>query len=280
MGTSPYRDLDRPPLREADLRRGVLSPPGAAESGFWRELTVVEVTGSTNADVADAARRGAAEGMVRLAEEQTAGRGRLDRDWSAPKRSGLTFSVLLRPSQVPAALRGWLPLLAGLAVAEALEENAPAAGVGLKWPNDILAGERKLGGILAEVVGEAVVVGIGVNVSLHERELPVPTATSLALVGAGTDREILLCAMLHRLAGRYRDWCAAGGDPDAAGIRAAYVTRCRTLGRQVRILRPAGADLAGEAIAIDPLGQLVVRTIAGNGGGEEIIGAGDVIHVR
>src|SRR3954471_24155194 len=110
--TSPYTDLDRPPLSESALRRALVVP-----GGLWTDLTVVAETGSTNADLAAAARAGAPEGTVRVAERQTAGRGRLDRVWQSPARGGIAASVLLRP-HVPAARLGWLSLLAGVAVVE------------------------------------------------------------------------------------------------------------------------------------------------------------------
>lgn len=277
--TSPYRDLDRPPLREADLRRALVAPAGAADPGLWRALRVVASTGSTNADLVAAARAGGSEGSILVAEEQTAGRGRLARGWVAPARSGLTFSVLLRPQRVPPASRGWLPLLAGVAVAEALAGLAPDLPVALKWPNDVLAGaeQRKLGGILVELVGDAAVVGIGLNVTLRADELPVPTATSLALEGAQVDRDSLLRAVLRRLASRYRTWLAAGGDPEPSGLRAGYVELCTTLGRTVRVHRPARPELLGTAAGIDAHGQLLVDTADQ---GRQIIGAGEVLHVR
>src|SRR5690606_31849926 len=134
-----------------------------------------------NADVAAAAREGAAEGFVLIAEHQQSGRGRLDRSWQAPPRAGITLSVLLRPAVEPTQL-GWLPLLTGVAVAEAC---ASAAGVriALKWPNDLLVSQAvqdnsapewgKAGGILVESAGSgAVVVGIGINVCQRADELP------------------------------------------------------------------------------------------------------------
>ena len=110
--TSPWRDLDRPPLREAALRASLV-----VDGGVWTDLRVVEETGSTNADVAAAVRAGSPEGLVVVAERQSAGRGRADRTWQAPLRSGLALSVLLRPT-APRETWGWLPLVAGLAVAE------------------------------------------------------------------------------------------------------------------------------------------------------------------
>ncbi|HKE52633.1 MAG TPA: biotin--[acetyl-CoA-carboxylase] ligase [Actinomycetes bacterium] len=277
--TSPYRDLDRPPLREADLRRALLAPPGAVEPGLWRDIRVVDSTASTNADLLAAAQAGGPEGTVLVAEEQTAGRGRLDRGWVAPARSGLTFSALLRPNRVPPARRGWLPLLAGVAAAEALSALATEVLVRLKWPNDVLAGpaERKMGGILVELVGDAAVVGVGLNVTLRTDELPAPTATSLAIEGAQVDRDSLLRAVLRRLAGRYESWIEGAGDPEPSGLRTAYVELCGTLGRPVRVVRAAQPDLLGTATGIDAFGQLVVDTADH---GPHTVGAGDVIHVR
>ena len=230
-------------------------------------------TGSTNADLLDAARAGAAEGLVLVAEEQTAGRGRLGRAWSAPPRAGLIFSVLLRPADVPPARRGWLPLLTGVAVASAVRQQAgvPAS---LKWPNDVLVGERKLAGILAEAHGDAVVVGVGLNVTLSQSELPVPTATSLRIEhAASTDRAALLAAILTELGRRYQAWQA---DPDAAELRTDYLRWCATIGRPVRVELPGGAVRTGIAADVDDAGRLMLRTA----GGLVPVGAGDVVHVR
>lgn len=131
---SRWSDLDRPPLDAAGLRAALAGPRGP-----WASLEVVEATGSTNADLAEAARAGAAHpGAVLVAEEQTAGRGRLGRTWQAPPRSGLFFSVLLDPEpRVPADRLTWLPLLAGVAAAAALSRVA-GVETALKWPNDVL----------------------------------------------------------------------------------------------------------------------------------------------
>ncbi|WP_031516084.1 biotin--[acetyl-CoA-carboxylase] ligase [Streptomyces sp. NRRL F-5123] len=282
MTTSRWSDLERPPLNEAALRRAVVGSP------LWTSLDVVEATGSTNSDLAARAAAGAAEGAVLVAEEQTAGRGRLDRRWSAPPRSGLFFSVVLRPGEagafgapVPVHRWGWLPLLAGVATATALSRTA-GVHTSLKWPNDLLLTvddeERKAGGILAERTGESgVVVGIGLNVSLREDELPVPTAASLALAGAAaTDRDPLLRAVLRSLADWYEAWRSAGGDPDASRLRQTYAAGCATLGRQVRAELPGDRELSGTAVGIDDDGRLV---IAGPDG-EQAVGAGDVVHLR
>ncbi|WP_326688344.1 MULTISPECIES: biotin--[acetyl-CoA-carboxylase] ligase [unclassified Streptomyces] len=277
MPSKRWSDLDRPPLNATALKKALVGG-----DGLWTDLEVVEAIGSTNTELADRARKGtAAAGTILVAEEQTAGRGRLDRAWSAPPRSGLFFSVLLKPGPV-AHHWGWLPLLAGVATAGAL---ARAAGVdtGLKWPNDVLAvsegEERKIGGILAERVGgEHLVLGIGVNVTLRTEELPVPTAGSLALAGAkGTDRDPLLRAVLRALEDWYGRWSAADGDPSGSALLEAYAAGCVTLGRTVRAELPGGDALVGEAVAVDGDGRLV---IASEQGVQHPVAAGDIVHLR
>ncbi|MDT0452525.1 biotin--[acetyl-CoA-carboxylase] ligase [Streptomyces hesseae] len=271
---SPWSDLDRPPLNATALRRALLRP-----GGLWTSLDVVRHTGSTNTDLVAA---GGPEGAVLVAEEQSAGRGRLDRTWSAPPRSGLFFSVRLVPGPgVPVERWGWLPLLAGVATATALSR---AAGVdtALKWPNDLLVTvdgeERKTGGILAERSGDGVVVGIGLNVTLRADELPVPGAGSLALAGAEvTDRDPLLRAVLRSLADLYEAWRAVGGDPAACGLQQMYAAGCATLGRTVRAELPGGRELVGEAVAVDGDGRLVLATAEGV---QQPVGAGDIVHLR
>ncbi|UXY29543.1 biotin--[acetyl-CoA-carboxylase] ligase [Streptomyces sp. HUAS TT20] len=273
-----WSDLGRPPLNAAALRRALVR-----EGGLWSDVDVVQRIGSTNSELVARAEAGkAGEGAVLVAEEQTAGRGRLDRQWTAPPRSGLFFSVLLDPAEVPVARWGWLPLLTGVAVATGL---ARAAGVdtSLKWPNDVLVTvgdeERKTGGILAERAGDAgVVVGVGINVSLRAEELPVPQAGSLALAGAvSTDRDPLLRAVLRSLEDWYGRWREAGGNPVASGLQETYAAGCATLGRVVRAELPGDRSIVGEAVAIDGDGRLVLAT---ENGVQEPVGAGDIVHLR
>ncbi|MFI9807853.1 biotin--[acetyl-CoA-carboxylase] ligase [Streptomyces sp. NPDC052301] len=275
---SRWSDLDRPPLNAAALRQALVR-----EGGLWSELELTRRTGSTNNDLVARAEAGeAAEGAVLVAEEQTAARGRLDRRWTAPPRSGLFFSVLLNPVEVPVARWGWLPLLTGVAVATGLSR---AAGVdtALKWPNDLLVTvggeERKAGGILAERAGsDGVVIGVGINVTLRADELPVPQAGSLALAGAvSTDRDPLLRAVLRSLEEWYGRWRRAGGDPSACGLQETYAAGCATLGRTVRAELPGERALVGEAVAVDGDGRLVIATKEGV---QEPVGAGDIVHLR
>ncbi|OON81456.1 biotin--[acetyl-CoA-carboxylase] ligase [Streptomyces tsukubensis] len=278
---SPFSDLERPPLNATSLRRALVR-----EGSLWTSLDVVASTGSTNSDlVARAATT--AEGAVLVAEEQTSARGRLDRRWSAPARSGIYVSVLLRPD-VPAERLGWLPLLAGVAVATALSRTA-GVDTALKWPNDLLltvkGEERKAVGILAERADTpegadvpGVVLGIGINVSLREDELPTPNAGSLLLAGAlTTDRDPILRAVLRSIEHWYVTWRDADGDPAASGIQAAYAAGCATLGRNVRAELPGDRALVGEAVAVDGDGRLILATADGV---QQPVGAGDIVHLR
>ncbi|MGH3329149.1 MAG: biotin--[acetyl-CoA-carboxylase] ligase [Streptomycetales bacterium] len=257
-------------------RSGGASAARGGGRQLWREVRVVAETGSTNADLAELARGGAPEGVVRVAELQTAGRGRLGRSWTAPPRSALTFSVLLRPRGVPSVWWSWAPLLAGVAAATATARVTDLS-VQLKWPNDVLVRGRKVAGVLVERVDGALVVGVGLNVSLHADELPTDGATSLLLEGAGSiDRAALLVGVLDDLAHQYGAWCEAGGDAPRSGLRSAYRTRCATIGRAVSVALPGGETLHGEAVDVDAGGRLVVR----NACGDRVVGAGEVVHLR
>ena len=264
--TRVWGNLDRPPLRADSLVRGLVRA-----GSTWTDVRVVEETGSTNADLAAAARAGEPEGVVLVAESQVAGRGRLGREWVAPPRSGLTFSVLLRPS-FPRARWGWLPLLAGLAVATAVRRVVELDAT-VKWPNDVLVGDRKLAGVLSEAVDGAVVVGIGINVSLRADELPVPTATSLAIeADEVVDRDPVLRAVLRSLATSYAELAGADGDAEASGLRPAYLAASSTVGRDVRLELPDGSAVTGLADDVDADGGLVVDG--------RPYRAGDVLHTR
>ena len=266
--SSPYADLDRPPLSERALRRALLH-----EGSVWTDLRVVASTGSTNADVAAAAQQGVPQGLVEIAESQTAGRGRLDRQWTSPPRAGLTFSVLLRPTTARQTW-SWLPLLAGLAVRRAVvavTEVEPD----LKWPNDLLVGGRKLAGLLAEVHGDAVVLGVGLNVSTRAEEL-LPTAASLATAGAEVlDRDTLLRAILRELGSGYDAWTLRSGG--AEQIRDEYVRHCRTVGSALRVALAGGGVVEGTGVDVDGEGRLVVRLADGS---QQTLSSGDVEHVR
>lgn len=277
---NPRSYLDRRPLNELDLRSALVRTVGPHRASLWRELAVVTQTASTNEDLTAAAREGADEGIVLIAESQTAGRGRHDREWVCPPCAGLTFSVLLRPA-APRRHWGWLPLLAGVAVTRAIATEAVAPAV-LKWPNDVLlaAPPRKVAGILVSVVPTskpAVVLGIGLNVNTDSHELPGSDTTSLRLERAApVDRSAVLIAVLGELASQYERWCDHDGDADSTGLRQMYRRHCHTLGKRVALRLPDRSRLVGQAMDVDATGRLVVATETGL----IPVAAGDVISVR
>jgi BirA family transcriptional regulator, biotin operon repressor / biotin---[acetyl-CoA-carboxylase] ligase len=267
MSSSPVGHLV---LRGQTLRAALVVP-----GGFWRDVHVVAETGSTNSDLLAEARGGLAEGAVLVAEAQSAGRGRMGRQWVSRPGAALTFSVLLRPAAVPHASLGWVPLLAGVAAALAVRAET-GVDAALKWPNDVQVNGAKLAGILAEQAGGAIVVGIGLNVSSGRDELPVASATSLLLEGAEGEPDRLLVGVLGELQRWYLAWTGRRGDAVGCGLHQEYQRLCGTLGRQVRVSLPGGRTVTGTASGVDQTGRLVVASDSG----PVPVSAGDVIHVR
>lgn len=240
--------------------------------------TVLAQTESTNSDAVALANKGMPAGTIVVADYQSAGRGRLDRTWSAQPGEALMFSMILRPFAMwlPEAL-GWMPLLAGVAVCQAIQAaGVPAAQ--LKWPNDVLIGDQKVAGILAERSGNAVIIGVGINVAMTADRLPVPTATSLNLQGAQADRPTLLASAAVGITSWMDRMTAARGIASDCGLRDRYLTECATIGREVRVEMAGRDDVRGEAAGIDADGRLLVRESAS--GNLTEVSAGDVIHVR
>ena len=267
---------EQDPIDEAALAEDLV-----AAGSLWTSVEVVPETGSTNADLAAAARSGAVPGAVLVTGSQTTGKGRLGRSWVAPPGTGIAMSVLLRP-EVPTSRWTWLPLLTGLAVSDALRQQCDLPA-DLKWPNDVLVAGRKICGVLAERVetaeGPAVVLGMGINVSLTAEQLPVPTATSVTLAlaalgapGLPVSRTALVATVLRSLERILRHWSDV--DDDTA-VAVAYRERCSTLGREVRVELGDGA-VQGRAETVDGSGRLVLRTAEGL----RTFGAGDVVHLR
>ncbi|BBY43753.1 biotin--[acetyl-CoA-carboxylase] ligase [Mycolicibacterium celeriflavum] len=263
--------VDRVPLDVAALRNDVVS-----SSPEWRRVDVVAETGSTNADlIARAGRGDSIAGTVLIAENQTAGRGRRGRSWSAVPFAQITMSVGVDVAAVPSDAWGLLPLATGVAVVDAVADAGVEAG--LKWPNDVLADGGKLAGILAEVAAadQAVVIGVGLNVSLRGDEVGVDGVTSLVDLGvAHPGRQRLVGRILHELGHRVDSWRRAGGVD--AGLIAAYRARSLTLGMTVRALLPGDRELVGLARDVDGQGRLVIDT----DDGPTTVSAGDIVHLR
>lgn len=253
-------------------------------AGVSPRVQVVETTGSTNADVLAAAAADPAGWphlSLLLTTDQRAGRGRLDRTWTAPAGTALAVSVLVRTEGIPPASRGWIPLIAGAAMTRAVRAQLVGTGntAALKWPNDVLVDGAKICGILAEAVPadpHAVVIGAGVNTRMTRADLPVATAISFAAIGRDCDDDRLLADYLTALDEQLRALAAAGGDAAAAGVRGEVEALCDTLGREIVVSFPDGTTFAGRGQRLDHDGRLVVA----QGTLQETVAAGDVVHVR
>jgi BirA family transcriptional regulator, biotin operon repressor / biotin---[acetyl-CoA-carboxylase] ligase len=247
----------------------------------FADVRWVDETGSTNRDLLDLARSGAPEGVVLVADHQTAGRGRLDRTWVARPGSSLLMSVLLRPP-LPAADAHLVTMAMGVAAAEA---SAAISGVeaGLKWPNDLVFEDRKLAGVLAQsgIDGgrlDSVVVGIGLNLTWNGAP-PADLAGIAVALDELTDRPVERDEVLVAVLQRFEHWYGgiADGAADASGALAARARELSaTLGRQVRAELGQGS-VEGTATDLDDRGNLVVVDAAG---ARHVIAAGDVVHLR
>jgi BirA family transcriptional regulator, biotin operon repressor / biotin---[acetyl-CoA-carboxylase] ligase len=265
-------------IRMTDLDVLVLRERLLTPNGPYAALDVVASTGSTNADLLATAGTGAADHTVLIADTQTAGRGRRDRQWVSPPGAGLYLSVLLRPAAVPAARLGTVGMVAGLALMHVAKEAGVTAT--LKWPNDLLVEDAKCAGVLSEAGDGAVVVGVGLNV--HPLTAPAGPgglpATSLAEQGATTtDRGVLAASWLSAFAELETLWRRAGGDVERSGVLTGYREACGTLGRQVRAELPDGTARTGVASDVDADGRLVIRH---DDGMVDSLSAGDVVHLR
>ncbi len=250
------KELLRASLDQAEINRLVTQ--------YWR-VSVVELTSTTQGDLVQKVREGNAKvGDVIVAEYQSAGRGRLDRSFEAAKSSALLFSFYIEPKRNRDDW-GWIPLIAGYCVAQSLH----AFHAKIKWPNDILINGKKVSGLIAEVAGDGVVVGIGVNVGMEESELPVETATSLLLEG-GVDltRDQLLCEILEEFEEHFLQW-----DKGIDEIQPLYLHLSSTVGKEVRVEYPGGETHVATAESISDTGALVLDD------GTHVQSA-DVIHLR
>jgi BirA family biotin operon repressor/biotin-[acetyl-CoA-carboxylase] ligase len=236
----------------------------------------LEQTGSTNRDLLAKA-EGLPEFYVLTTDFQTAGKGRMDRSWEASPGSSVMASVLLRPSFTESSGIGWLSLMTALAISQAIAELG--ASPKIKWPNDVLVGDKKVSGILAEASADlsCVVVGFGINVNQTKEQLPVETATSLFVeTGSSTDRDQLLAAVIKNLKQLYLELTAASGDATISGLREAILNISATVGQQVSVEFPDRNKAFGKARDIDAAGRLVLETST-----ETLtVSAGDVLHLR
>jgi BirA family biotin operon repressor/biotin-[acetyl-CoA-carboxylase] ligase len=268
-------------------------------------LEFLPTAGSTNDELREAATGPSAaawpHGSVIVTDDQTRGRGRMGRTWLAPTGKTLAISVLLRPElpggePFPPEAYGWLPLIAGAAMTEAVRHAVDAAAsavddeadedgtggveVELKWPNDVLVSGFKICGILSELLPEsgAVVVGAGLNLTLDEHDLPTLTSTSLVLVtGVQPDADSVLADYLTGFLTLVRAFAEHGADAAASGIASWVSELCGTLGSEVRVELPGDRELLGVAERLDRDGRLIVRD---RNGEPQTVAAGDVTHLR
>lgn len=254
-------------------------------SQLVNRLDYVSSTGSTNTDlIAVSAER--EDLSVLVAGHQSAGRGRsTGRQWVAPEGSSLAISVLLRPSAqaLSPTSFGWLPLLAGLAMARAVGQFIPAPEVSVKWPNDVLVAERKISGILSELLPDlsGVVIGAGINIRQSQDELPIENATSLAIeLGEpdGLSNDKILAAYLGELRALYSRFVESGGEATASGLRDEVAERCGSIGRRVRAMMPGDQEITGNGVGLDETGRILIQP----DGARELfaVSAGDIVHLR
>jgi len=257
-------------------------------SQLVNRLDYLPSTGSTNTDlIAVAAQR--EDLSVLVAGHQSAGRGRsTGRQWESPEGSSLAISVLLRPSaqSLSPTSFGWLPLIAGLAMARAVGQFIPASEVSVKWPNDVLVNERKISGILSELLPDlsGVVIGAGLNISQNQDELPIENATSLALELAKSEaasevsNDQVLAAYLGELRALYSRFVEGNGDAAASGIRDEVAQRCGSIGRRVRAIMPGDQEVTGNGVGLDETGRILIQP----DGARELfaVSAGDIVHLR
>jgi len=228
---------------------------------------VVDLTASTQSDLAELVNSSVAKsGEVIAAEYQSNGRGRLDRTFEAPPQSALLFSFYIAPKRDRSDW-SFISFLAAIAMHEVISESLEE-DLSLKWPNDILIGDKKVAGILAQQIGEGVIVGIGLNVAMSADELPVPTATSLAISGSNNlDRNSLLSAFLNRFEKVFHGW-DSGSD-----FLERYRQLSSTLDRQVRVDVVGRDSIEAKALSITAQGALILSD------GTEV-NVGDVVHLR
>lgn len=274
-----YSDVVHDPVSPFDASR--FSDAWSRESQLPQpDIEWTEKTGSTNDDLVAAVENGSAAPFSIIGtDHQQAGRGRLARTWTTPPRTCLTFSIAVPvPASVAADDLGWIPLITGRAVVDALRAKGVPAE--LKWPNDVLIHDRKLVGILTRIVlgkggAKTVVIGTGINVHLAQDDLPVETATSLLVEGFDISREELLAAVVSRLRAGL-DSAFSRPAVGTADFCADMADSMATIGRDVWVELPGQDPVIARAVGLDAHGGLVIESADGL----QTVTAGDVIHAR
>jgi BirA family transcriptional regulator, biotin operon repressor / biotin---[acetyl-CoA-carboxylase] ligase len=229
----------------------------ALTGGYWSVRAVEEIDSTQSALKSSSPKHG----DVIVANYQSAGRGRLDRRFEANPGSALLFSFYIEPRGARDKW-GFIPLLVGLSVAEILGIEFYT-----KWPNDILSDHGKVGGILSEIHGDGIVIGIGLNVSMTAEDLPVHTASSILLtLGSAPNRNKLLPAILKEISFNLEEW-ESGVD-----LIDDYLDSSATMGKRVKVELPNGESIEGTAAGISSNGELLLDS-------GDLISVGDIIHL-
>ena len=232
---------------------------------YWR-VSVFQSIASTQSELIG--KENLQHGDVFVTEFQSAGRGRLNRAFEATESSALLFSFYLEPKRKSLDWSA-IPLLTGLGLVNALAKLDEKIVTNLKWPNDLLIGDKKVAGILAEARTDGVIVGIGLNVEMTESELPVPTATSLALESfSELNRNVILPEILKSIALTIELWASGSQD-----VFDQYRQASSTLGKEVEVHLPSGEIISSRATGISDVGELLLANGAQ-------VNVGDVIHLR
>ncbi len=240
----------------------------ALDPSYWR-VHHFNLIDSTQSSLASALAQGrAAPGDVYLAEYQSAGRGRLNRTFTSEPGQGVLLSAVVAPEMRDEKRWGWVPLIAGVAGSAAIFESTGVT-TSLKWPNDLMINELKVGGIIAEKVGANIVLGIGINCLQNEDSLPTPGATSLRLhTKEQVNRSALVVSLLQSLSRLLAQW-----EAHPLPIENKYRQLCGTLEEDVKITLPDGSERTGRAAAISADGALILAD------GSTFVSA-DVTHLR
>lgn len=254
---------------------------------FGETLYIFDELASTNAFAMEKAKDQALSGTVILADRQTAGRGRLDRSWFSPGKSNI-YGSLLFVHETHIQYLGWVPLMAGVAIAQALEQQL-GIRIGLKWPNDLLIGGRKLGGVLCDSFRNpkhhsCVVIGFGINVNLSQSEFPLElqtSATSLQIhCHCTVDREELIMKVITSLEKNW-EYLRSNGP---LSYLVEYTHWCVTIGQTIQVQFPDGSQLQGLAHSIGEHGQLRVILSPSDSNDQSArirdIHSGEILHLR
>ncbi|MTA04311.1 MAG: biotin--[acetyl-CoA-carboxylase] ligase [Actinobacteria bacterium] len=235
----------------------------ALTGSYWRVSTISEAT-STQELLRTS---NPSHGDVLATEFQSAGRGRLDRSFEAERSTALLFSLFIKP-RITQERWSFIPLLAGLSVVQVLNSLCESNKFFTKWPNDILINEKKISGMISEVCGDGIIVGIGINTTMSRAQLPVSSATSVLIeLGIVLNRNELLAEILRQFSQNLADW-ESGRD-----FLAEYTSLSSTINREVKAIAPDGVEAIGTALGVDESGALLLSD-------QQIIRVGDLLHLR